>query len=467
MPLMTQPSEARFASFVATFGRGPGRSRALTREEAQTAFGMILRGEADPHQVGAFLMLLRFRGEDAEEITGLVQAVRSHARLGWPELGVDLDWPSYGAGRTRGAPWFLLSALALARSGITVLMHGSNDFSAGISGGGRHGGAWGCGRIPTWAPPPRHLRSGRFAYLPLRAMAPEVDRLLEMRRLFGLRSPVNTAARLLNPADAPFGVDGVFHPPYIDVHLGVAERMDRRRLLVLKGGGGEAERVPLKPATASVWDREAGRQEVVLPAMDGLAAAPAGQRYDGGVRRGLERGSDAGDAAGDDPSHHRAGAAGDGAGGTIRPTRWTAPRRSGRSACNRVEGSANALYLHPRAGARSRFRRCPAGRAGRGRRPVRAGDLAAFLARRLAGDARPAVCRAGRAGDAAVRRDGDPVRGAALDLPARPMPGSAIRPSCRWCSWKPSCSRRSCSTARRSPSRTWRCRCWAACSIMC
>ena len=107
------------------------------------------------------------------------------------------------------------------------------------------------------------IRQDRFAYLPLRAMAPAMDALLEMRRLFGLRSPVNTAARLLNPADAPFGVDGVFHPPYIDVHLGVAERMGRQRLLVLKGGGGEAERVPLKPATVSVWDRDTGRDGAV------------------------------------------------------------------------------------------------------------------------------------------------------------------------------------------------------------
>ena len=91
-----------------------------------------------------------------------------------------------------------------------------------------------------------------------------------MRRLFGLRSPVNTAARLLNPADAPAGVDGVFHPPYIDVHLGVAERMGRPRLLVIKGGGGEAERVPIKPATAAIWDQATGRRDLALPAIQGL-----------------------------------------------------------------------------------------------------------------------------------------------------------------------------------------------------
>jgi anthranilate phosphoribosyltransferase len=275
---MTVTPATAFAAFVATLGRGPGRSRALTRDEARTAFGMVLRGEADPHQVGAFLMLLRFRGEDPEEITGMVQAARAHASrahasLGRSDLRADLDWPSYGAGRTRGAPWFLLSALALARSGVTVLMHGSNDFSAGIPVPDAMA-ALGLQPAADLQSAATTLRSDRFAYLPLHAMAPDLDRLLDMRHLFGLRSPVNTAVRLLNPADAPFGVDGVFHPPYIDVHLGVAERMARRRLLVLKGGGGEAERVPLKPATASLWDQQTGRQEIPLPPVEGLRPHP-------------------------------------------------------------------------------------------------------------------------------------------------------------------------------------------------
>src|SRR5262245_7967655 len=96
---------------------------------------MALVGEVDPHQLGAFLMLLRYRGEDPDWIAGLVAAARAAAGLGaaagWP--AADLDWPSYGAGRTRGCPWFLLAALALARAGHRVLMHGSNEFSGGIT----------------------------------------------------------------------------------------------------------------------------------------------------------------------------------------------------------------------------------------------------------------------------------------------------------------------------------------------
>ncbi len=217
---------------------------------------MVLRREADPHQVGAFLMLLRFRGEDVAEIAGMVEAARETIGPTWPGTRVDLDWPSYGAGRTRGAPWFLLSALALARAGASVLMHGSNEYSAGIS---VEAGLAALGCEPD-----------RFTWLPLGSLSPAMDELLRMRRLFGLRSPVNTVARLLNPGDAAAGVDGVFHPPYLAVHLGVAELLGRPRLFVLKGGGGEAERVPLKAASGWIWDRSHGRSEIALPAWQSL-----------------------------------------------------------------------------------------------------------------------------------------------------------------------------------------------------
>jgi anthranilate phosphoribosyltransferase len=178
---------------------------------------------------------------------------------------VALDWPSYGAGRTRGEPWFLLAALALAASGITVLMHGSNEFSKGTA---VEAGlaALGLPVCRTRAEAARELAARRFAYLPLAVLSPALNGLLTLRGLLGLRSPINTVVRLLNPFDAAASVDGVFHPPYIEVHLGAAERLGRERLAVVKGGGGEAERNPAKPITVHLWDRATGRSEVLLPA---------------------------------------------------------------------------------------------------------------------------------------------------------------------------------------------------------
>jgi anthranilate phosphoribosyltransferase len=255
---------ARFATYVATLGRGPGRSRALTRVEAADAMRLLLAGEADPIQIGAFLMLLRYRGEDPEEIAGLVTAARE--TMCWPGLNVALDWPSYGAGRSRGAPWFLLAALALGRAGFPVLMHGTNDFSGGMS-VVEALSLLGLAPIADAASAARDLAAHGFAHVPIAALSPVFAELLGLRRLLGLRSPLNTVARLLNPADAAAGVDGVFHPPYIETHLAAAERLGRTRLLVLKGGGGEAERNPAKPVVAHLWDAGTGRSVLAIPAL--------------------------------------------------------------------------------------------------------------------------------------------------------------------------------------------------------
>ncbi|HEV2675817.1 MAG TPA: glycosyl transferase family protein [Aliidongia sp.] len=265
---MSSETVARFVSYVQALGRGPGRSRPLTRAEAADALGLMLEdGAVDPHQAGAFLMLLRYRGEDGDELAGLVDAARlAIAAAPPPGRPVDLDWPSYGAGRTREAPWFLLAAVALAAGGLRIAMHGSNEFSTGFS------VADGLAALDHPAAASRadanaQLDASGFAYLPLAALSPGLDRLLGLRRLFGLRSPVNTLVRLLDPFDALAGIDGVFHPPYIDRHIAAAVRLGRPRLLVMKGGGGEAERNPAKPMVARLHRRDADPLEIVLPAL--------------------------------------------------------------------------------------------------------------------------------------------------------------------------------------------------------
>ena len=40
--------------------------RPLTRDEAETAFGLLFDGEATPSQIGGLLMTLRTRGETVE-----------------------------------------------------------------------------------------------------------------------------------------------------------------------------------------------------------------------------------------------------------------------------------------------------------------------------------------------------------------------------------------------------------------
>lgn len=109
--------EHPFAPFIRTLGKGKRGSRALTRDESRQAMKMILKQEVTPEQLGAFLMLLRVKEETAEEVTGFVEAIKEYTTLPSNPPKVDLDWSSY-AGKRRQLPWFLLSTLALAETGI-------------------------------------------------------------------------------------------------------------------------------------------------------------------------------------------------------------------------------------------------------------------------------------------------------------------------------------------------------------
>ena len=243
--LVTPPEDHPFAPFVRALGRGANLSRALTEDEAEAAMAMILAGEARPIQIGAFLMLLRYRGESAAELAGFVRAAR--ARLARPSDAArpDLDWPSY-ADRHRQLPWFVLAALLLAENGVRVLMHGIRGYGTPYAPTGAALARLGiapCGSLTEAA---RRLAGEGFAYVTLDALLPELDALLDLRPLLGLRSPVNTLARELNPLAAPCTLQGVFHPGYRERHLAAARLLGQPGLAVFKGGGGEVQRNPGK-----------------------------------------------------------------------------------------------------------------------------------------------------------------------------------------------------------------------------
>lgn len=241
-------AQTALAEHVRTLGRGPGRSRSLTQDEAADAMTTMLTGQAAPEAVGAVLMLLRMKGETAPEIAGFAGAAQAHMGAGaGPMPQVDLDWPCYAAGRTRGLPWFLLSAKLVAGSGTRVLLHGWNGKDLAI----REGLAQ--LDIPTvrsFEAASRALDEGCIAYMPLEDVHPALFDLLNLRNVLGLRSCVNTVCRMLNPACATASVQGVFHPPYRLLQSDAAALLGWHNMTVIKGGGGEFERHPGKEIDA-------------------------------------------------------------------------------------------------------------------------------------------------------------------------------------------------------------------------
>ncbi|WP_084264539.1 hypothetical protein [Sneathiella glossodoripedis] len=121
-----------FAQYVRALGKGPNMWRDLDFNEAKDAMTMILRGEVEPLQLGAFLLLLRRKGETGAEFAGMAAAVREQFSVVKEPVAVDFDWPSY-ADRHRQQPWFVLAAILLADQGFKVLMHGIDGYHDGYA----------------------------------------------------------------------------------------------------------------------------------------------------------------------------------------------------------------------------------------------------------------------------------------------------------------------------------------------
>lgn len=238
--------EHPFAPYIRALGKGRNGSRALSLEEARDAMGMIVSGAAQPIQIGAFLMLMRVKEETPAEVAGFVQAVQATVQLPEQSPKVRLDWSSY-AGKRRQLPWFLLSALLLAGHGIPVFMHGTTGFDPGRIFVPQALQALGLREAHSMAEAAQHIATRRFAFLSLDRISPVLDEIMLLRPLLGLRSPVHTVARMLNPFRAEAVIQGIFHPGYRDIHQGAAALLGIRRAAVLKGEGGEAERNPDGP----------------------------------------------------------------------------------------------------------------------------------------------------------------------------------------------------------------------------
>jgi len=235
--------EHAFAEFIKILGKGKKGSRPLSQNEAYRAMTMILADQVEPIQLGAFLMLMRVKEETPEELAGFVQAANESFTIPTQTIQVDLDWSSY-AGKRRHLPWFLLSALLLAENGIRVFMHGAGGHTEGriYTHNVLHYLGHQCATSMTDSL--SKLEQHNFSYLSLEYFCPKLYEMINLRPLMGLRSPVHTLVRLLNPLNASHAIQGIFHPSYRQVHQKAALLLNQPSMAVLKGEGGETERNP-------------------------------------------------------------------------------------------------------------------------------------------------------------------------------------------------------------------------------
>jgi anthranilate phosphoribosyltransferase len=267
----------QLTGYIKEIGRGKNAARDLSRDDARALFSAILSDEIPPLQLGAILIAMRIKGESMDELAGFLEACEaSYPHLKAPAGSVPLVIPSYNGARQLPNLTPLLASL-VAREGIPVLVHGVPDDP---------------GRVTTIevfqemgitparsiAEAEQQLAERKLAVISIDTLAPQLARVLKLRRDIGLRSSGHTLVKMLQPfTTQAIRLVSVTHPEYLD-RMRTFFTSYASHALLLRGAEGEAVAHPrrepviewLNGKTAEVWQGTA-EENPELP--DGRDAA--------------------------------------------------------------------------------------------------------------------------------------------------------------------------------------------------
>ena len=263
------------------------RGDRLTEEEAGSAMGVIMDGEATPAQIGALLVGLAVRGESQDEIVGFARTMRARALPVTSKGAVD----TCGTGGD-GAGTFNISTVAslvVAACGVPVAKHGNRSAS------GSCGSADVLEALEVKIDAPvavvqRCLDEVGWAFLFAPGFHASTRHAVGPRKELGIRTAFNLLGPLTNPAMPSAQVVGVPRPELTEFMAGCLRRLGVARAWVVHGSGLD-ELSLCGPTRVTAFDDGEVRTFTVRPEDAGLepCAAPALQGGDARANADITR----------------------------------------------------------------------------------------------------------------------------------------------------------------------------------
>jgi anthranilate phosphoribosyltransferase len=275
----------------------------LTREEARTVMGEILRGEATDAQIAALAVGLHMKGESVEEIVGFAEAIRDAATpviLKMPKASADRDAAATsldgdmlvdtcGTGGDVSGTFNISTATALvvAATGVRVAKHGNRSATSK------------CGSVDVLeglgvnvAMPPERmaecLRDVGIIFLFAQAMHPAMKFAQPARRQLRLQTVFNLLGPLTNPAGASAQVVGVYAESVVEKLAMSLRMLGVTRALVVHGCDGLDEIT----ITCETRVAEVRRSQLLVykisPEQFGIERAPLSEIMGGDVQTNAE-----------------------------------------------------------------------------------------------------------------------------------------------------------------------------------
>ncbi len=208
----------------------------LTREEASRLADLFVSGEATDAQVGAALVALAMKGETAEELAGLAEAMRARATGVRTRHRVFVDTAGTGGDGSGTFNISTAAAFVIAAAGVAVAKHG-NRAASSLSGSADVLNALGASIEVEPDAAGRCLDDLGICFLFAPLYHAATRRVAVVRRELRIRTPFNLLGPLTNPARAPRQLIGVGFPEALERVAEAAALLGAERAWIVHGDG--------------------------------------------------------------------------------------------------------------------------------------------------------------------------------------------------------------------------------------
>ncbi len=251
-----------------------GSEPLLTEAESEAVAMEIMTGEATGAQIGAFLGLLRARGEQVEQLVGFVRAMRRNmvAFERPPSRTMVIDTCGTGGDLAGTFNISTAAAFVVAAAGVPVAKHGNRSVSSKC-GSSDVLAALGIDIMPDPAKSAECLEQIGLCFLFAPQYHPAMKHAAVPRREIGIRTIFNLCGPLANPVRPTHQLIGVPDGLLVPLIAGALGRLGIKRALVVHGSDKLDE---ITPATLSLGAlvRDDGAQEDVTIDPSALGFAP-------------------------------------------------------------------------------------------------------------------------------------------------------------------------------------------------
>jgi len=188
----------------------------ISGDDAAAAMQMIMNGEATNAQIGAFISILRIKGETPDIISSCIEVMRNHAKKIKCEDEHAVDIVGTGGDKSNTFNISTTTAFVVAGANITVAKHGSYGVSSqcGSANVLKELGVNLDYNVETIE---QCLKQLKIAFLFAPNLHPAMKYAVPARKELGVWSIFNILGPLCNPAFVKRGVTGVFKPDLLSI----------------------------------------------------------------------------------------------------------------------------------------------------------------------------------------------------------------------------------------------------------